>query len=179
MKYQIKMYIETLLKNHNIIYEIVDNNYVVDLPESYVTFNIINSKLNLLINEKESDRTIEIELKLENKDDYEETVELISLFVKFLQDGDFYDHSNSELEIIFKDSLKDWGNKLLKIEVSGTNSAEIIGYKETPMTEDDIKDKMEKALRDNDKDTYYKYQQMLKKETFSFKFLKNFKNFFE
>ena len=173
------MYIETLLKNHNIIYEIVDNNYIIDLEESYVTFNVINNKLNLLINEKESDRTIEIELKLENKEDYIEAVELISLFVKFLTEGDFYDHSNSEIETMFKDSLKTWGNKILKIEVSGTNSAEIIGYKETPMTQDDIKDKMDKALRDNDEETYYKYQQMLKKEAFSFKFLKNFKNFFE
>jgi len=197
----------TQLKNeldvNEIDYTKTGNSFIIDENGSNFILELISrnkqeSLLKIYWVEKEpSQRTIDIELRIDNEQTYDRSMNFLIAFLDLPINGEIpmaNDVLRDKLEKLFQITLL---NNVEKIEISGINpnlqdfdeedlspeevkQALKIGYKEEPMTKQQILDAMDKALEDNDKEAYYKYQTMLNniKESVSFKYIKKFNDFF-
>lgn len=198
----------TQLKNeldvNEIDYTKTGNSFIIDENGSNFILELISrnkqeSLLKIYWVEKEpSQRTIDIELRIDNEQTYDRSMNFLIAFLDLPINGEIpmaNDVLRDKLEKLFQITLL---NNVEKIEISGINpnlqdfdeedlspeevkQALKIGYKEEPMTKQQILDAMDKALEDNDKEAYYKYQTMLNniKESVSFKYIKKFNDFFD
>lgn len=188
-------YLETELKNNGVHYTKTDNQIIADVDGSNFILEIINkddeSVLKIYWVEREpSDRTIDVELLINTPDNYNNAIDFLISFFNLPDEG-VIGATNELLEEEIPDLL--FNAKIfnvIKFEINGVNndieedltSGEIedsvkgIDSYEVPMTKQQIMDAIDKALADNNKEDYYKYQSMLK-ENNSFKYLKRFNDF--
>lgn len=179
------------LESRNLNYEYNESNgqYIVDIHGSKFIISLdkhvddkgFSSVLSTVLYEKEGDRQIIVELRLNNKDD-KHTIEFLFEYMEFLDytEGELYDLTNEQIKDRIQRGLKSFKyNNVVKVEVIGENPALNMGIIEKPLTREQILELMDKAVEDNDKESYEKYQQMLNalKENVSFTYLKNFRDF--
>ena len=126
------------------------------------------------------DRIIKITINYITEEEEEILAEFIKVLVEFLNEteGEFFNYSNEKLKFQLNSRLKQIFNHY-KIDIIGENPALNFGLIEKPLTKEEILEEIEKSLKRNDKEAYYKYQQMFNdlKENYSFKYLNTFKNF--
>jgi len=179
------------LESRNLNYEYNESNgqYIVDIHGSKFVISLdkhvddkgFSSVLSTILYEKEGDRQIIVELKLNDKDDTH-TIEFLFEYIEFLEytEGELYDLTNEQIKDRIERALKSYNyNNVVKIEVIGQNPALNMSIIEKPFTKEQLIELMDKAVEDNDKESYQKYQQMLNslKESTSFTYLKKFKDF--
>jgi hypothetical protein len=126
-------------------------------------------------------RIIKILIKYITDEDEELLSEFIKVLIEFLNEteGEFFDYSNEGLKDLLESRLSRVFDKNFTIEIIGENPALNFELQEKPYTKEQILDEMDKAVEKGDKEAYYKFQQMLNdiKESYSFKYLSNYKNF--
>jgi len=110
-------------------------------------------------------------------------VKFIQLLIEILNenDGQFFDFTNQSLHDYLESRLIYLFGQNIKIEIEGENPALAMELTEKPLSSEEIKKEIQKALDTGDKEAYYKYLKMLNdiKENNTFKYLKSFKKFFD
>jgi hypothetical protein len=185
--------IQDKLESRNLDYFYNESNgqYIIDIEGSKFVISLdkhvddkgFSSVLSSCLYEKEGNREILVELKL-NSDDTEDTIEFLFYYIEFLQysEGELYELTNKQIEDRISRILKGSGyDNVVKIQVTGQNPALNMGIVEKPLNRTQLVELMDKAIEDNDKESYEKYQQMLNalKESVSFTYLKKFRDFLD
>ena len=180
--------IQNELDNRNLNYDYNENNgqYIIDIQGSkfiisldkHVDVKGFSSVLSTVFYEKEGNRQIIVELKIDNELDIEDTIHFLFEYIEFLEysEGELYDETNGEIESKIKHVLSyaKYDN-VVKVEVVGENPALNMTLVEKPYT----REQLIELIEDSDKESYEKYQKMLNdvKESVSFTYLKKFKDF--
>ena len=186
--------LEKELSGNKIDFHKINGEYIVDIDGSNLIVRMKGNILSMFFNVENSDRTIDIELKINNQETYIDSMEFLFIFISFLTDmkDDIEELTNRELEQRISLTLKEFNFKnVVKVEVTGTD---VLSFElsEKPLTQNDIKtqlidieEHLHKALMDDNEKAYNYYQQKyqelkkLLKESNSFKYLKSFKKFFD
>jgi hypothetical protein len=189
------------LDSNNINYTQMNNGYVVDvagssfiieaepMPEKYGSKD--ESILSIFWTEKEpSQRTIDLSIVIDTEETYDTAMQLLFALIELANEGEIY-LKNEDLRDKISGVINHLNLIVTKLYIDGLNpniqdidldddiDAGQIGYYEKPMNKIELQQAMDKAVEDNDKESYYKYQQMLNalKESVSFTYLKKFKDF--
>lgn len=179
--------LEKELIENGIEYDKVDNNYIIKIHNSNLNLSLLTSNiLSLKWSEREpSERKLVINIEFENYKHSEKVFNFLFAFIYVIERNEGEIHSDDT------DFIYDINKLLKEFKIFNTIKVEIINKKddkytndlkpysyEKPLSSDEIKQEMEDALTNNDKEKYYKFQAMLK-ENNSFKYMKNFKDFFD
>ena len=143
---------------------------------------------------KDTDRTIDIKLRINNEETYINSIDFLLIFIKYLNDSqeNFEEETNDEIEKRISKTLRQFNfNNVVNIEVSGKDLTNLELTEKIPTKEDtkqellDLEELIKSALEADNKRLYDYYQKKyieLKSqlnENTSFKFLKKFKDFFD
>lgn len=134
--------------------------------------------------ENGGEREIEISIKYNNIDSEDLLADFIKEFIDFLNEteGQFFDYTNESLKNKLESILSHlFGRDNYSINITGINPALDFKYEEKPFTKEQLLELRDKAAKEKNKEDWEKYQNMLLnlKENATFKFIKNFKDFFD
>jgi hypothetical protein len=182
------------LSGNNIKFDKVENQYIIDIDGSDLIVQMKGKILSMYFNLKDTDRTIDVELEIKDEATYIDSIEFLLIFISFLKDVQehFEELTNEEIENRISSSLKEFNfENVIKVEVEGKDLLSFEVF-ERPLTNEEIKEELarleeylNKALDDNNKELYDYYQKKYNelksqlKESVSFRFIKNFKDFFD
>jgi hypothetical protein len=182
------------LSGNNIKFDKVENQYIIDIDGSDLIVQMKGKILSMYFNLKDTDRTIDVELEIKDEATYIDSIEFLLIFISFLKDVQehFEELANEEIENRISSSLKEFNfENVIKVEVEGKDLLSFEVF-ERPSTNEEIKQELarleeylNKALDDNNKELYDYYQKKYNelksqlKESVSFRFIKNFKDFFD
>jgi hypothetical protein len=152
-----------------------DSDLFLQKNENEITFNF---------HENGGEREIEISIKYNNIDSEELLADFIKEFIDFLNEteGEFFNFTNESLEERLETLLSNlFGKNNYSINITGINPALDFKVTEKPFNREQLLELRDKAAKEKNKEDWEKYQNMLLdiKENATFKFLKNFKDFFD
>ena len=186
--------LEEELSNNNIDFDKVDNQYIINIDGSDLIVSMEKDVLSIYFNLKDTDRTIDIKLRINNEETYINSIDFLLIFIKYLNDSqeNFEEETNDEIEKRISKTLRQFNfNNVVNIEVSGKDLTNLELTEKIPTKEDtkqellDLEELIKSALEADNKRLYDYYQKKyieLKSqlnENTSFKFLKKFKDFFD
>jgi len=141
-----------------------------------------NNQIEFNFHEYGGDRNINISINYTDKTE-DSLADFIQVLIEILNEseGQFFDFTSQSLHDYLESRLRHLFGQNIKIEIEGENPALAMELTEKPLSSEEIKEEIQKALDKNDKEAYYKYLKMLNdvKENNTFKYLKSFKKFFD
>lgn len=192
------------LDKNKISYEKVGDTFVVEQDGSNFILEILpmpahigdekEDLLSIFFEEKEpSKRTLEISFIIEDKRTYDLSMQFLFALLEMPVDGEI-PFENEELREKIQKTMTHFHLTCSSFSIEGVNPAiqdvdldedddesGEMTYHEKPLTKQEINDLKWQAVDKGDKEAYQKYQDMLDnlKESNSFKYLKNFRDFLD